>query len=113
MTAEEFLKEKYTVLYNKHPNNFKDKISLKSYLQSHIFGRINGVEQNNVEMMAEFAEYHVKQALRQASEKSKFKVQSHFETIEEINNSIEDCTGSLVVIDKESILNAYPLTNIK
>ena len=65
------------------------------------------------DIMIEFAKMHVTEALRQASEKSKFKVQSYFETIEEINNSIEDCTGSLVVIDKESILNAYPLDKIK
>jgi hypothetical protein len=66
-----------------------------------------------IAFMKTFAKMHVTEALRQASEKSKFKVQSHFETIEEINNSIEDCTGSLVVIDKNSILNAYPLDKIK
>jgi viroplasmin and RNaseH domain-containing protein len=100
MTAEEFLKEKYTVLYNKHPNNFKDKISLKSYLQSHIFGRINGVEQNNVEMMAEFAEYHVEQALK--------------EVVESINiYDYAENKDYSKFLDKNSILNAYPLTNIK
>jgi hypothetical protein len=64
-------------------------------------------------IMIEFAQMHVMEALKEASEKSKFKVQSYFETIEEINNSIEDCTGCLVVIDKNSILNAYPLDKIK
>jgi hypothetical protein len=73
----------------------------------------NGQHQSTSKMMIAFAQMHVTEALTQASEKSKFKVQSHFETIEEINNSIEDCTGSLVVIDKNSILNAYPLDKIK
>jgi hypothetical protein len=110
MTAEEFLKEKYTVLYNKHPNNFKDKISLKSYLQSHIFGRINGVEQNNVEMMAEFAKIHVTEALRQASEKV---IMYDANDIDNPKLDENDIPYEYYIVDKTSILNAYPLTNIK
>ena len=66
-----------------------------------------------LEAMIEFAKLHVEAALKEASENCKFKIQSHFNNNEEINNSIEDCIGNLNVIDKNSILNAYPLNLIK
>lgn len=72
------------------------------------------LDRNDCEkLMIEFAKLHVTQALKQASEKVVFKILFHFGNIEEIDNSIEDCMGNLNVIDKDSILNVYPLTNIK
>jgi len=51
------------------------------------------------DFMIEFAKYHVKEALNQASEKAEMVIYSH---------SAESET-----ISKESILNAYPEENIK
>lgn len=50
--------------------------------------------------MIEFAKMHVEAALKEASEKANYNTYGH-EHIEE------------VWIDKDSILNSYPLTNIK
>ena len=51
--------------------------------------------------MIEFAKLHVIEALKQASEK----VTAHIEWIDEDPNT--------PIVNKESILNAYPLENIK
>jgi hypothetical protein len=56
------------------------------------------------QLMIEFAQIHVEAALEEASEKAKTK------------KTYRGSDTSMVVkkvIDKESILNAYPLTNIK
>ena len=55
-------------------------------------------------LMIEFAKLHVKEALETASKKAKTK------------NEWEGNTGSEycdTVVDRESIINAYPLDNIK
>ena len=49
------------------------------------------------EAMIQFARFHVKEALKQASENAEI-VDKYFHDVE---------------IDKDSILNAYPLDNIK
>lgn len=51
-----------------------------------------------------FAEFHVEQALKEASKKAKTK--------EDIAIFAEG-TFETQIVDKDSILNAYPLTNIK
>lgn len=51
------------------------------------------------EMMIEFAKYHVTEALKKASEKASLKCGEY---------SSDD-----FYIDTDSILNAYPLSNIK
>lgn len=57
-----------------------------------------------LDLMNQFAKLHVEQALKKASKKAKIK-----KTYRSTGSSI------LVkkVIDKESILNAYPLENVK
>ena len=52
------------------------------------------------ECMIEFAKLHVEQALKEASDKADYNTWGH--------EHIED-----VWIDKDSILNSYPLENIK
>jgi len=85
MTAEEFLKE-----------NYKVKVGVT-------------IE----EVMIEFAKMHVQEALKQASEKA------YEEYIDLNTKEIFDYTdvmvddGVGVNINKDSILNAYPLENIK
>jgi hypothetical protein len=71
----------------------------------------NYIEENNhdshvdiEEMLIEFAKIHVEAALKEASEKAKT---SEFW---EGNTGSEYCE---TIVDKESILNSYPLNNIK
>jgi hypothetical protein len=82
-----------------------------------------------IEMMAEFAKLCVQDALKEASEKAKILEESGYGTYETQdgtasskeekdcikNNSYGhgDCTFQVITVSKQSILNAYPLTNIK
>ena len=62
---------------------------------------------NNVtDMLIEFAKMHVQEALKQASEKASVTPIDHEEISE---GSFRPIWG----VDDESILNAYPLENIK
>jgi len=54
------------------------------------------------ELMIEFAKLHVTEALKAAAEKA-----------EAIEGWSTGFSGSAASVDKESILNSYPLTNIK
>lgn len=67
-TAEEFLNSKYTELYEKHHKSFKDIVSLQAYLNLNVKGRMNGVENNFVDMLIEFTKLHV-EAQKQAIKK--------------------------------------------
>lgn len=92
-TAEQFLIEFYTPIYHAHPDSFKSKVPLETYLRLYINGRINGVEDNLPELLVKFARIHSKAALKAAS---------------------ENCTYDIYDgVDKETILNAYPPENIK
>lgn len=62
-------------------------------------------ECTSTEMMVEFAKMHVKQALKQASEKA--------EVATEYENPVNPSMGSYEVVDKCSILDAYSLDNVK
>jgi hypothetical protein len=62
------------------------------------------LEQGVQEAMIEFAKLHVKEALETASKKAKTKDEW------EGNTGSEYCD---TVVDRESIINAYPLDNIK
>ncbi len=68
-------------------------------------------------LMQEFAKLHVEAALKEASKKSYMlrdlgeNEKGNF-TIEKLK-SYNDEEGYPIYIDKNSILNAYPLTNIK
>lgn len=101
MTAEKFLKKKYTEFYNKYPESFKNKISLKNYVEIHVTGRVNGIEKNNAELMqeyaVEFAKYHVEQALKAALEEAPTGSSTDIPSYEDM---------------EDAILNAYPLENI-
>lgn len=52
-------------------------------------------------LMIEFAKLHVEMALKEASENAELKYR------------INDISCNDKILDKKSILNAYPLTNIK
>lgn len=60
---------------------------------------------NNItDMMVEFAQYHVKAALKSASENYKMKIKDNVHELHMNDDWME--------VDKESILNAYPLDDI-
>ena len=86
-TAEEFLKN-----FNEKEGNI-DKLYYDSYVKK---------------SMIEFAKLHVEAALKAASEKVKCGLEySHHE------GEFEDIPVYEATVDEKSILNAYPLTNIK
>jgi len=90
-TAEEFFK-KYsdnTSLAEGHYDYLVEKDSFK-------------------EAMIEFAKLHVEEALKEASEKAK----TDYEYLGE-SGEFEDIPVYEYFVDKDSILNAYPLENIK
>ncbi len=59
--------------------------------------------------MIEFAEFHVREALKQASEEAYTKSEMSYTG----GMGGRDLYESIEIIDKDSILNAYPLENIK
>ncbi len=59
-------------------------------------------------VMIEFAKFHVEAALKAASEKANTIVHKHVHDEDEIDGYI-----LIDIINKNSILNAYPLENIK
>lgn len=58
-------------------------------------------------MLIDFAKLYVIEALKQASEKAFTKLEYLYE------NDCPDYTNSYEIVDKNSILNAYDLNNIK
>jgi len=65
------------------------------------------------EAFIEFAKLHVEAALKEASEKAELSMYEFKEEWMNSLNSTEDERGNLSSIYKPSILNAYPLDNIK
>lgn len=96
LTAEDFV---YTNLYTYYIDgkaNAEDRV-------------LEGVPINElIELFTEFAKLHIKQALKEASEKAKTKSKSSSSTKAAYSRII-----SKEIIDKKSILSAYPLDNIK
>jgi hypothetical protein len=69
---------------------------------------INGLPMSFNEKMIEFAKLHVQEALKEASEK----VRQIEDPYAYTGNTGSEYPADYIV-DKDSILNAYPLTNIK
>jgi hypothetical protein len=118
-TAEEFLTDKYSCIYEKQCEGFKN-LPKSRFLEMHITGRINGTEQNVLEMMIEFAKLHVEAALKEASENVKLIEYgcSDFRVTDEDAPNPYFISGyfgedSQIKISEDSILNSYPLENIK
>jgi hypothetical protein len=95
-----------------------------------VFKEYHGFEADHsssdiIDLMIEFAKIHVEAALKEASEKAKVQGYSYdYESNSrtdldvygaEMNvDGVTDCdTGLYVSTNKESILNAYPIENIK
>ncbi len=81
----------------------------------------NSIEPSITQAMIEFAKLHVEQALKAASENATWKDESfdtcfgdsrNFDFID-TDGAGDPSTGHNVFVDKDSILNSYPLTNIK
>ena len=70
---------------------------------------IHGMTRNDQAIvMIEFAKSHVQEALKQASEKANTIVHKHIHDENEIDGYV-----LIDIIDKNSILNAYSIENIK
>ena len=85
-TAEEFLKDKLSEIHEEEI--FEDLLQRMFTLDVS-------------EVMVAFAKMHVEAALKEASENAELKYR------------INDISCNDKILDKKSILNAYPLTNIK
>lgn len=68
----------------------------------------NDPGKNTLNLMIEFAKLHVEEALKEASEKAVTDYEYAGETGEFDDISVYD-----YFVDKKSILNAYPLENVK
>ena len=80
----------------------EDFLVKKNYPLSYEFGGLGMYYVR--EAMIEFAKMHVQEALKQASEEA--------EVEHELSNPYDPNSG-YEIVNKDSILNAYPLENIK
>ncbi len=65
------------------------------------------------QVMVEFAKMHVEAALKEASEKAKASLGKDWIRTEETIHPGQLVDTIIIKVDKDSILNSYPLTNIK
>lgn len=73
---------------------------------------MQGVDLQEIESaLIGFAQMHIKAALKAAAEKGLIRIQNKEENYTE--KVLTTYAGSIVTVDKNSILNAYPLENIK
>jgi hypothetical protein len=97
-TAEEFLQDSFTI----------------SHFYNDKYNRMSCFSDDVQEAMIEFAKLHVEAALKAASQNAEIDDFYVFGTSEDETRINEyDLNGLKGKISKNSILNAYPLTNIK
>ena len=93
----------------------------EEFLKNKVYITQDGIEDvhdsmlNVVEAMLEFTKLHVEAALKEAAEKADAKADKSYSLRVSRKNLFWTYGGSIgdVEIDKESILDAYPLDNIK
>lgn len=83
----------------------KEFLSSTSTLNKRLFLKKTEDFDQAVDRMIEFAKLHVQAALKEASEKFKMKIKGDVHEL--------DMNDDWMEVDKNSILNAYPLENIK
>jgi len=127
-TAEEFISHHYGKIYDKKPKSFKTLISKEKYIELNGLGKIDGIEKSNKDLLIEFAKLHV-EAFREDLIKN-VKIKEEYFSDEDtsltlIKEMVEDggygrydrygeiYAVDIVSVDKDSILNAYPLIKIK
>jgi len=98
MTAKEKLEETFFEGYPQHPYDSFDGHRIKDVCN----------------LMKEFAQYHVEQALKEAAEKADAGCDFGNMSMKR-GDLFATFAGNIgkVIMNKESILNAYPLKNIK
>ena len=79
--------------------------TVKEFLKGRPWKSGTNLQERIHESMIEFAKLHVEAALKIASEEAK--------TFDVYNESCGDLECKVTFIKKDSILNSYPLTNIK
>lgn len=107
--------------------NLDNMITAEDYLEKK-FPEFEDLDNGNIwnnieEAMIEFAKLHVEAALKEASENTYFITRDHdmynreyLKYVDIDPNDTEGdtfCYGGSIVINEDSILNAYPLENIK
>lgn len=70
-----------------------------------------------LKQMVKFAQYHVEQALKEVSKRVELMaIEAKWELSEDAEEPfdyVSDDLGNITTVNKKSILNAYPLENIK
>jgi ketosteroid isomerase-like protein len=79
-------------------------MTAEEFFEQHIQRGVNNTHTNYLNTAIEFAKYHVEQALKEASKKADTDGRHTYLFRREY---------APVKVDKNSILNAYPLTNIE
>jgi hypothetical protein len=75
---------------------------------------LNGsIEPDITQAMIDFAKVHVEAALKEASENAKASLGKDWIRKEETIHPRQLVDTIIIKVDKDSILNSYPLTNIK
>lgn len=103
-TAEEFISNHYGEIYDRRPDKFKSFISREKYIELHGLGKIDGVEKSNKDLLIEFATMHV-QACKED-------IAASVKLSDELHEFISDSWEGGDWINKATILNAYPESNI-
>jgi len=105
-TAEEFIKDRY----DWSSEDLERWVDNMSSLPMAMYDNV-------IDLMLEFAKLHVERALKQAGLNSMLKVSSteEFREIEEGEDLVEyyECGSDIVTVSVNSILSAYPESNIK
>ena len=92
-TAEEFFKEKGTLIINKKSSTYTNDVP--------------------IEYIIEFTKLHVEAALKKASEDAEISLGDNWVRKQETIHPDSLISSVTIKVDDESILNSYPLTNIK
>jgi len=103
LTAEELIDREFKLIEKSIEDCSKGIISEKELFS--IYDEHSITEKGTKALMIEFAKYHVKQALVAAANKAELNPL--------LQEFIEDSWTDGSTIDKNSILNVYPLENIK
>lgn len=89
----------------KNLDNMSKILTAEEFQNSDYLFKTYGRELFVDELMIEFTKLHVEEALKQASENFKMKIKEDVYDL--------DMNDDWMEVDKNSILNAYPLKNIK
>lgn len=129
-TAEKFLYNTLLAGISERRPNLDIKEDYAKQLSAPIPSKNYGKEKYGHDMqphdtvvaMIEFAKLHVEAALKEASNNSKIHLKTYWADMENVteeakvfwgDDNVQNCYSTNVKVERNSILNAYPLKNIK